>query len=101
LKCPLLVQFDCPLTVGVFTNIVMYKLDADFATVFAGALDTMPIVLQCYRGIPKEFVKKTEALDLVSKRNTGKLWRIDRYLLLGAFDGVLVAERDPPGGNVA
>lgn len=66
-----------------------------FATVVTGALTTWPVVLRAYHGLPLEFVKKAEAVDLAARLHPGREWQVRRFLSLGLFDEVF--EMSPAG----
>lgn len=57
-----------------------------FATVLTGAVDTLPVILKCSKGIPEAFSKEFEVKEMLSKKFSGKQFNITKVFYLGLFD---------------
>lgn len=57
-----------------------------FATVLSGAVDTLPVVLKCHKGMPETFFKELDAREKLSKEFPGKQFNITNVFYLGLFD---------------
>jgi hypothetical protein len=57
-----------------------------FATVLTGAVDTLPVLLKCSKGMPEAFSKEFDVKEMLSKKFSGKQFNIARVFYLGLFD---------------
>ncbi len=57
-----------------------------FASIVISAVDTEPVVLRCFRGLPSHVVKSADAMGLATETAPGSTWRVRHYLMLGLFD---------------
>jgi hypothetical protein len=56
------------------------------ATVLTGALNTLPVVLKCHKGMPETFFKELDAREKLSKELPGLRFDISNVFYLGLFD---------------
>jgi hypothetical protein len=56
------------------------------ATVITGALNTLPVVLKCHKGMPETFYKELDAREKLSKELPGLRFNISNVFYLGLFD---------------
>lgn len=56
------------------------------ATVLTGAVDTLPVVLKCHKGMPEAFFKELDVRDKLSEEFPGKQFNISNVFYLGLFD---------------
>jgi hypothetical protein len=71
-----------------------------FATVVTGAMDSMPVVLKCHKGLPSLFVTKTNALELAKRAYPNKQLQVDRFLSLGTFDEAIKIRLSSPTDRI-
>jgi hypothetical protein len=69
------------------------------ATVLTGALDTLPVVLKCHKGMPETFFKELDAREKMAKEYPGLQFNISNVFYLGLFD--IFYEISITGGSLA
>lgn len=57
-----------------------------FASIVISAVDTEPVVLRCFRGLPSHVVKSADAMGLATETAPDSTWRVRHCLMLGLFD---------------
>ena len=57
-----------------------------FASMVISADDTEPPVLRCFKGLPPQVVKESDALALAAKSGGAGAWRVRHCLMLGLLD---------------
>lgn len=62
-----------------------------FASIVTSADDTEPVVLRCFRGLPPQLVKQSNAIALATRKRGGE-WHYRQHLMLGLFDEALLLE---------